>query len=309
MFKILEIKAKINKIIKFSNVDGPGNRMSIFFQGCNYNCVYCHNPETINICKNCQKCISKCPVEALEISNSHVKWNNKKCIECDACTDSCPSSSSPKITEYTVGELLEEIKKVKGFIRGITVSGGEATLNYKFITKLFREVKRLGLTTFVDTNGSLDLSCEKYREFVEVTDKFMLDIKVWDNKKHLDYIDSINKKNNEIVKKNIKFLGNINKKNQVKLFEVRTVILPEIFDNIETVELVTQLIGKINKKHLENNILEDEITYKLIKYRKIGVNKINLDEKLNNINSPSDKMMEELKNIAIKNNVKNIVLI
>ena len=27
------LKAKINKIIKFSNVDGPGNRMAIFFQG------------------------------------------------------------------------------------------------------------------------------------------------------------------------------------------------------------------------------------------------------------------------------------
>ncbi|MGL5951492.1 MAG: 4Fe-4S cluster-binding domain-containing protein, partial [Cetobacterium sp.] len=42
----MELKAKINKIIKFSNVDGPGNRMAIFFQGCNFNCEYCHNPET-----------------------------------------------------------------------------------------------------------------------------------------------------------------------------------------------------------------------------------------------------------------------
>jgi len=37
----------IRKIIPHSAVDGPGNRMAIFLQGCNLNCQYCHNPETI----------------------------------------------------------------------------------------------------------------------------------------------------------------------------------------------------------------------------------------------------------------------
>ena len=61
----IELTAKINKIIKFSNVDGPGNRMAIFFQGCNFNCEYCHNPEKINICKNCYKCVDGCATSAL----------------------------------------------------------------------------------------------------------------------------------------------------------------------------------------------------------------------------------------------------
>ena len=33
--------------IAFSNVDGPGNRFVVFLQGCNFDCVACHNPQTI----------------------------------------------------------------------------------------------------------------------------------------------------------------------------------------------------------------------------------------------------------------------
>ncbi|HPW42155.1 MAG TPA: 4Fe-4S cluster-binding domain-containing protein, partial [Bacillota bacterium] len=46
-------EALVNKILPFSSVDGPGNRTVIFFQGCNFNCLYCHNPETINRCTGC----------------------------------------------------------------------------------------------------------------------------------------------------------------------------------------------------------------------------------------------------------------
>ena len=41
----------INKIIPISTVDGIGARVSIFTQGCNINCLYCHNPETIKMNK------------------------------------------------------------------------------------------------------------------------------------------------------------------------------------------------------------------------------------------------------------------
>ena len=111
-------KAKINKIIKFSSVDGPGNRMSIFFQGCNYNCLYCHNPETINMCNSCGECVDGCPKGALSIVDSKVFWDRKKCIECDRCTEVCMIDSTPKTMAYSVEELLMEIKKVSGFIRG-----------------------------------------------------------------------------------------------------------------------------------------------------------------------------------------------
>lgn len=48
----------VHRIIPFSNVDGMGNRTSIFLQGCNLNCLYCHNPETISRQTDAGKMIS-----------------------------------------------------------------------------------------------------------------------------------------------------------------------------------------------------------------------------------------------------------
>ena len=61
------ITAPVNKIISFSAVDGIGNRTAIFLQGCNQDCWYCHNPETIHHCTACGACVEACPVGALEL--------------------------------------------------------------------------------------------------------------------------------------------------------------------------------------------------------------------------------------------------
>ncbi|AHG72279.1 hypothetical protein X781_1290 [Mannheimia sp. USDA-ARS-USMARC-1261] len=47
MAALSDIFVPLHRIIPFSNVEGQGNRTSIFLQGCKLNCLYCHNPETI----------------------------------------------------------------------------------------------------------------------------------------------------------------------------------------------------------------------------------------------------------------------
>ena len=242
--------AIINNIIKFSNVDGPGNRMAVFFQGCNFRCTYCHNPETIHLCNNCGECVEVCPVKALKKENGIVKWDKKICVDCDQCIKTCRFFSSPKTEKYTVEDLLKETEKVKIFIRGVTVSGGEATLNAHFITEFFKKVKKMNLDTFVDTNGGVDLSLEEYKEFIEVTDKFMLDIKAWDNAEH-KRLTGVDREN---VLKNLKFLLE-----KDKMYEVRTVVNSMI--NAEETIIKTA------------EILKDypDVRYKIIAYRHFGV--------------------------------------
>ena len=276
--------ARINNIIKFSNVDGPGNRMAVFFQGCNFRCVYCHNPETINHCNNCGECVKVCPVSALE-KTDFVKWDKNKCISCDECIKTCRFFSSPKIEKYSVKELADEVDKIRIFIQGVTVSGGEATLNTDFITEFFREIKKKNLSTFVDTNGGIDLSLERYREFFSAADKFMLDIKAWNNEEH----KALTGVSNENVMKNLRFLLE-----KDKMFEVRTVVNSMI--NSEETIMET---AKILKDY-------PDVRYKIIAYRHFGV-KEEYKEKM--LTLPTMKDLEKLKKSAEKIMKNEIVLL
>ena len=255
--------ALVNKIIPFSCIDGPGNRTAIFFQGCNFKCTYCHNPETINKCMHCGKCVKVCPVNALSIVDGKVIWDDDICVSCDACIRECNHLSTPKTKDYSVDELFDEIKEISPFIQGITVSGGEATLNIDFLTDLFKRVKNeLGLTCFVDSNGSIDLT--KHEEFVNLTDKFMIDVKSMDNDEHV----KLTGLDNDVVIKNVKYLLDLD-----KIYEIRTVIAPNL-NNENTVREASKIV-------------KDKCKYKFNIYRHHGVRKEGLD--FHGSESPSDE--------------------
>ena len=273
----------INKIIPFSSVDGPGNRTAIFLQECNFNCVYCHNPETINRCNDCGLCVKQCPTEALYIKENIVMWDKEKCCNCDKCIKECKNTSSPKIQKVTVDNVINEISNYNTFIQGITVSGGECTLQEEFLIELFTKAKSMGLTCFIDSNGSNDFT--KMEKLMKLCDGVMLDVKSFNNDKHKKYI----KFDNFNVLKNLEYLASIN-----KLYEVRTIVVPEIFNNEETVKEVSNLITKYNCK----------IRYKLISFRNHGVRK-----EFKYLNSPNAEYMQYLKEKAEEIGCNNILIV
>ena len=275
-------KVLVNKIIPFSNVDGPGNRLAIFLQGCNINCVYCHNHETINHCIHCLECIPGCPTGAIREVAGKVVFDEKLCTECDQCIKTCRFSASPRTKAYTVEELVEVIDGYKAFIRGITISGGEPTLQADFVAELFRQVKPLGLTCFVDTNGFFDR--EKIADLIEATDKFMVDIKA------INKLESLcgTKMTNNL--ENLEYLLKLD-----KVYEARTVMTLDYMDIENTLHTVAALlkgypevIYKLIRVHatglreeqkalLQGKIPSEEYVKKLAKQvEEIGVKKIEL---------------------------------
>ena len=263
------MKALVNKIIPFSAVDGPGNRTSVFLQGCNINCLYCHNPETRKVCIGCGQCIEACPSGALswntddgsrpcmqvgegEHTSPFLRYDPEKCTLCDTCIHVCRHDASPRILEMTPEETFEKIARQIPFIRGVTVSGGECTLYPEYLTELFSICKAEGLHTLLDSNGTLDF--KEYPELLAVTDGVMLDIKAFSEEDHKTVTGASNRQ----ILENARYLASIG-----KLFEIRTVIVPGLFDGEETVRKASAMLKPYQSVH--------KIQYKIIAYRPMGV--------------------------------------
>ena len=243
------LTAPINKILPYSVVDGPGNRVAIFFQRCNIHCAYCHNPETQNLCRNCGACVEECPGKALHMVNGQVCWAAEKCLGCDRCIQVCPNRASPKVTEMTPEQVFERICESLPFIRGITVSGGECSLYPEFLEKLFLLTREKHLTALMDCNGTIDLS--RYPGLMMLCDGVMLDVKSWDP----EVFSSLTGGSGKNVKKNLLWLSQ-----QGKLEEVRIVCLPGYVDAEATVDGIADTLGDVSKVFL-----------KLIRFRPFGV--------------------------------------
>ena len=253
------MKLPVHRIIPFSNVEGYGNRTSIFVQGCNANCLYCHNSETIPM-----------------------------------------KSKDSKM--YTVKELVEIIKNQIPYIRGITVSGGEATLYHQFLKELFVEVRKLGLTCYIDTNGFFDYNT--IFPLIEETDKFLYDIKGLgssiDNlcfSENLLEVKHLEKNAHNRFGKNSEHLTSLDLLlKQDKVEEVRLVYVKNTYD--------TEMVVDTIYKHLK---AYPNVIFKLIRMHSRGLPKERL--MLLKGSMPSTRDYELIKSMVIAKGFSKLVLI
>src|SRR6056297_2333799 len=111
----------------------------------------------------------------------------------------CHNPDTWKLKEgkkVTTESLMKKIKKIKPYIErsggGITISGGEPTMQLDFTLDLLKKAKEVGLHTAVDTSGYVDKS--KFEKLLPYLDLVLLDIKVLDDYKHQKLTGVSNKK-------------------------------------------------------------------------------------------------------------------
>ena len=134
---------RVSRIQRFSTEDGPGIRSTVFFQGCNLACLWCHNPETR-------------PKE--------------------------PPAAEGQTAGMSVREVMDILLEDMPFYLesggGVTLSGGEPLLQPSACKGLAEACKAEGLHVIIDTAG--DVPFEHFYMLLSCTDCFYYDLKTAD---------------------------------------------------------------------------------------------------------------------------------
>lgn len=199
--------ALVLEIQRLSTEDGPGIRTTVFFKGCPLRCAWCHNPESISPqqqiqwfetrCIGCRSCVDACPVKALSVAHSGIVIDRERCTNCGDCADICPSTAMTLTGEkWSAEDLVAETLKDRAYFEksggGVTVSGGEPTMQAGFVESYLKRLREKGTHTALDTCGLC--SRDALSAVLPHAAMVLFDVKMMDPERHKRFTGSDNQK-------------------------------------------------------------------------------------------------------------------
>lgn len=283
---------------RFSIHDGPGIRTIVFMKGCPMRCLWCDNPESQETspqlgfieqrCKadTCTKeCLGACSFGAITISaEGKVMTNRVLCQDCGKCSQICYYEARKIVGRFmTVEEVLHEVLKDTSFYRdsggGVTLSGGEPTMQHEFTCELLKRCKEKALNTAIETCGYTEW--EHLQEIIRYVDLVFYDIKHMDPVKHEKFTGVSNK----LILENAKKILSFKEKSAV----IRIPLIPGYNDSEENIEETARFVSRSGGEMIE-----------LLPYHELGVHKYvqyGLRYRIKDVQSPESEQVERLKEI------------
>lgn len=171
--------------------DGQGNRLVYHLQGCNMKCPWCANPEGMKmegVLYTDKEWIREelCPHGAVQ--GTDLKREQCKACEGKECLSVKYRNKGIRWSceEDTTDEIYEEILRSRPMFYdggGVTFTGGEATMQFEALKELLIRLKKEGIHTAIETNGTHPALPELF----PYIDQLIMDCKHMDEKKHFLY--------------------------------------------------------------------------------------------------------------------------
>jgi pyruvate formate lyase activating enzyme len=119
-----------------------------------------------------------------------LEIDRRICDGCGDCAEACPSTAIELLgREWEVEALAKELLKDREYFKqssgGVTISGGEATLQWKFVSALLKALKEEGIHICIDTCGIARQ--DALEAILPYTDLVLFDMKEMDPQRHLDF--------------------------------------------------------------------------------------------------------------------------
>ena len=254
-------------IKRYSIHDGPGIRVTVFMKGCPLNCKWCHNPE--GILPHPEMVESKHRVGAQEFLRKEEAGKY-----------------------YSVEDLVSILERERVFIDqsmgGVTFSGGEPMMQFEFLSEAIGACRSLGYHTTIDTSGYAP--ADNYRSVIPFTNLFLYDIKHMDARKHLEATGVLNTG----IIENYKIILE-----EAEAVALRIPVIPGFNDDTDHIERIIEFIIATKTESL--------IGINLLPYHKTGSSKynmFNLPFRMDGIEPPSEKKMQDLKTQFLATGIK-----
>jgi pyruvate formate lyase activating enzyme len=193
-----QTRGVVFNVQRMSMHDGPGVRTNVFLKGCPLRCGWCANPESQQLqpelmlragqCIDCgqfaEPCAACMPVWLAERRRSAIQVE-----EIDARIAVCPTGALGWVGEWrTAGDVMAQVRRDQPFYGdggGLTLTGGEPTMQPAFCAALLRLAKAEGIATAMETCGHTQW--EVFAELLPLLDVLLFDVKQIDPVRHREH--------------------------------------------------------------------------------------------------------------------------